>query len=328
MKNIITISFIIIGTIIGAGFASGKEIFTFFNIYGFYGLIGIFVSNILISIIIYKGMKLIKIKNIDSYESFISVLIGEKKYLNNIIKYIVNIFLIISFFVMSAGFSSYLKQECNIPNFYGAIVISVLNICILKKGIQGIKSINNILIPILIALIFIIGINNIEFKPLETTNLTNMWIIKSVLYSCYNTIMIFPILITLVKQMKKNNEIKLVTLFVFVIFLALSLVVFLLLNTNFDDVKNLEIPMGYITKGYKNIFCVLILGAIVTSVTSICYSFLQNLKTSKKTYNVLLIIMSCCNMIFCFVGFGRLVEILYPLLGALGIIQIFLLLKT
>lgn len=29
---------VIIGTIIGAGFASGKEIFTFFNVYGLYGL--------------------------------------------------------------------------------------------------------------------------------------------------------------------------------------------------------------------------------------------------------------------------------------------------
>ncbi len=32
--------FVIIGTIIGAGFASGKEIFTFFNIYGGYGILG------------------------------------------------------------------------------------------------------------------------------------------------------------------------------------------------------------------------------------------------------------------------------------------------
>lgn len=28
---------VIIGTIIGAGFASGKEIFTFFNVYGVFG---------------------------------------------------------------------------------------------------------------------------------------------------------------------------------------------------------------------------------------------------------------------------------------------------
>ena len=34
IKNICKITFVIIGTIIGAGFASGQEIYTFFNKYG------------------------------------------------------------------------------------------------------------------------------------------------------------------------------------------------------------------------------------------------------------------------------------------------------
>lgn len=35
IKDIYKITFVIIGTIIGAGFASGQEIYTFFNRYGF-----------------------------------------------------------------------------------------------------------------------------------------------------------------------------------------------------------------------------------------------------------------------------------------------------
>ena len=34
IKNIYKITFVIVGTIIGAGFASGQEIYTFFNRYG------------------------------------------------------------------------------------------------------------------------------------------------------------------------------------------------------------------------------------------------------------------------------------------------------
>lgn len=45
MKNILKICFVIIGTIIGAGFASGKEIYTFFNIYGPKGFLGLIISN-------------------------------------------------------------------------------------------------------------------------------------------------------------------------------------------------------------------------------------------------------------------------------------------
>ena len=35
IRNVYKITFVIIGTIIGAGFASGQEIYTFFNKYGF-----------------------------------------------------------------------------------------------------------------------------------------------------------------------------------------------------------------------------------------------------------------------------------------------------
>ena len=46
--------FVIIGTIIGAGFASGKEIFTFFNIYGIWGFLGLIISELIIGFVLYK----------------------------------------------------------------------------------------------------------------------------------------------------------------------------------------------------------------------------------------------------------------------------------
>ena len=58
--------FVIIGTIIGAGFASGKEIFTFFNIYGFWGLVGLLISECIIGFIIYKAFLIIIKYNINS----------------------------------------------------------------------------------------------------------------------------------------------------------------------------------------------------------------------------------------------------------------------
>lgn len=54
MKSVLKVVFVIIGTIIGAGFASGKEIYLFFVIYGKNGMIGILISSILIGLVIYK----------------------------------------------------------------------------------------------------------------------------------------------------------------------------------------------------------------------------------------------------------------------------------
>ena len=67
MKNILKIVFVIIGTLIGAGFASGQEMYIFFFSYGLEGIAGLFVSNILMGIIIYVSLKIINKYKIKKY---------------------------------------------------------------------------------------------------------------------------------------------------------------------------------------------------------------------------------------------------------------------
>ncbi|NLY67966.1 MAG: hypothetical protein GX069_10455, partial [Tissierellia bacterium] len=50
-KNWIKIASVYIGTVIGAGFASGREILEFFGVYGIKGIFGIIVSGLLFSIL-------------------------------------------------------------------------------------------------------------------------------------------------------------------------------------------------------------------------------------------------------------------------------------
>lgn len=57
MKNILKSVFVIVGAVVGAGFASGQEIYSFFNIYNENGAIGILISSVLLGIIIYKTLK-------------------------------------------------------------------------------------------------------------------------------------------------------------------------------------------------------------------------------------------------------------------------------
>ena len=98
-KNICKITFVIVGTIIGAGFASGQEIYTFFNKYGFEGLIGICISIFLMSYIIYKTFKIVIENDVNNYEDFIQKIMPERfrknKILNHTINNIINIFLLI-----------------------------------------------------------------------------------------------------------------------------------------------------------------------------------------------------------------------------------------
>ena len=72
------ILFSIIGTLIGAGFASGQEIYLFFYRYGLNGIMGLVLCSILIGIITYKTFLIIQKNKINTYEEFLSKVFKSK----------------------------------------------------------------------------------------------------------------------------------------------------------------------------------------------------------------------------------------------------------
>ena len=74
MKNILKVVFVIIGTLIGAGFASGQEMYVFFFSYGMEGLIGIIISSLLMGLIIYKTLGILDKYEIRTYKDFLDIL--------------------------------------------------------------------------------------------------------------------------------------------------------------------------------------------------------------------------------------------------------------
>ena len=119
------ILFSIIGAIIGAGFISGQEIFIFFYKYGINGILGLIVCNILIGYCIYKILKIINENDINNFEDFINVLTNFKFIkINKFINIIINIFLLLSFFIMIAGFGSFFEQEFKIYRIIGAFLLA------------------------------------------------------------------------------------------------------------------------------------------------------------------------------------------------------------
>ena len=161
MKNILKVVFVIIGTLIGAGFASGQEMYVFFFSYGMQGLIGIIISSILMGIIIYQTLKLLDKYEIRTYKDFLDILITSKKgrktnLIENIINLIVNIFIVITFFIMVAGFGAYFEQEFGINSLIGSSILAILSFAIFLTSVKGVVKANELLVPILIIFLVII----------------------------------------------------------------------------------------------------------------------------------------------------------------------------
>lgn len=326
LKNCIKTVVVIIGTLIGAGFASGQEIYSFFNVYNESGIIGIIISCSITGFVIYKVLKLSNKYNIKTYNELIERK-NNFKILKYIINIIINIFLLMSFYIMTAGFTAYFKQEFNVPNLLTAIIILVLCYITFMKNIDGIAKINSIIIPILISIVLVIGIKANIFDTLVRLDYSNIsfsrnWFIRSIEYASYNSILLIPILISL-KDYAKDNE-KKISIISAVIFLILSIVIYLIMH-NFENLANIEIPIVYISSMYGNVFKyiygVVIIFAIYSTMISAGYGFLKNCTKGKKTYKFLAIMMCVSAILISNFSFSNLVNLTYPVFGLLGLVQ-------
>jgi len=332
MKNVLKVVFVIIGTLIGAGFASGQEVYLFFFSYGMKGLIGILISSIIIGVVIYSTFNILNKYKINTYKDFLNILIPKNTKLKIIANFIINIFILITFFIMIAGFGAYFEQEIGINRLVGSLILAIITFIVFMTSIKGVVKVNELIVPILIGFIFIIGIisiKNIHILNLENyvirTNYTN-FALSAVLYSSYNSILLIPVLITLNNYVKNKKQIFYISFISAIVTILLSVIIFLLLVRVDVEISKLEMPVVYVVsnmfKILRYIYGVIILGSIFTTAISLGVSFLQNTAKNKKGYTQISIIMCITSVIISKFGFSNLVSLLYPIFGYLGLIQI------
>lgn len=334
MSNILKVVSVIIGSLIGAGFASGQEMYLFFFSYGKEGLIGIVISCIIMGLVIYKTLKIVNTYDIHTYKDFLDFAIKKNKKIKEIINNIVNIFLLVSFFIMVSGFGAYFSQELRINSLVGSGLLAIVAYLTLRKSIEGTVKANEILVPVIIVTILFIGIVMLDGSNLWQTmdNIVKMnnknFILSSILYSSYNSILLVPVIIALKQYLKDKKQIlKITVISVFIIGLLGGIIYFLLTKTNVD-IRTLEMPAVYIisrkAKFLKYIYGAVILGSIYTTVVSLGTSYLQNRFTGKqnKRYTQIAGIMCITSVLISKIGFSNLVGILFPVFGYLGLLQI------
>lgn len=314
---------IIIGTIIGAGFASGQEIASFFNRYGINGIYGIIVACVLFGIVSIVVTMLVSKNGIENYK----MLVKE----NKSIIFVMESFTFICFCIMVSGIATFIEELFGVSFWRSAIVSGVVCYIMLLKRFTGMEKINMILVPSIIIGMILLGTK--EYDPtafqindslLISKTFTNSWLISSVLYMSYNAIILLPVLTTF----KRYNLNKIQTIFIGIssaLFLCvMALMIYSVCNIYYPQIMSLEMPtlklaamQGPIIKYF---YSLIIISAILTTAYSTGYSFLC--MRSEKNYNRNVAIMCVLAVIFSRIGFSNMINTFFPLFGYFGILQI------
>lgn len=323
------IASIYIGTIIGAGFASGQEIIQFFGVFGYRGLYGIILATFLFSAIGAIVLSMVYRNKIESYEKFLFPMLG--KGLGRIIEIMITLFLFIGFCVMLAGSGAIFYQQFNISYNIGIYVMAICCLVTFLFSVRGISLVNSILVPFLLISIVIIGSTIIlregfVFSNFQGTSIskTGNWITSTLLYVGYNSISAVVIMTSLLPIIPNESEAVKGGVFggiglgIMAIFILTPLIIL------YTDVYGLEIPMikiaQYLGPLGKSSYSIILWCAMFTTAIANGFGCVRRI-SSKLKYNQKLIAPVFCviTVPFAKIGFSSLVATFYPLFGYIGV---------
>lgn len=341
--SVFQIVVVYIGTIIGAGFASGQEIYQFFGRFQGNGFLGLGVACILFMVLSYKIMCLGYRFNIISYSEIIKNIEFKtgRKFLDGILAF----FLFGSFVVMLSGTGALLSEQWNIPFLYGNIMMAVLTTLTIIKGLDGIVKANVVIVPFLILGIFILCIiSGVDAQILHKENWyvniipksTNLgWLVSSIVYVAYNILLATPILLILGEKTSSDKILRRASFLggLLVFLIASCIYGVIILHGEAIVEHGIEVPMAYIASkigfSFKIMYIIILILGIYTTAVSSFYGFVQQFRliNGELKSKFILIIMGGLAIVFSMIGFSNLIKYLYTIEGYVGILFLYMLLR-
>jgi uncharacterized membrane protein YkvI len=326
------IAAVFIGTVVGAGLASGQEITQFFTIYGyksFFGILLCFIIYILMSFFIINISSKYKLNSYDGLISLVSPGI-----LGIIINSLTTFFLIGSSSIILAGSGALIHQYFGISKWVGIIAMVLISLFVLFKDTKGLIKINSFIVPCLITIIltifiiYILFYREINISQINTiSGFKSHWIFSSLIYGCFNILCCSGVLVPLCKEIKNTNLLMRGVLLGSLGLTLLALIINFLLILNVPYIFKYEIPLLYIANRFGKSLQILLLFVMwlemfsteVSNIYSTAKNFEEVFNLPYKRACVLIIIIT---IPISQIGFTKLISFLYPAFGIVSLIFI------
>jgi uncharacterized membrane protein YkvI len=328
------IAAVYVGTVVGAGFATGKEIVEFFSRFGFGGFLGIFVSGFLLILFGAKVMRLAAKVRADSYQELNELLFGH--FFGRLINVLTLFMLLGVCAVMLSGAGAVFEEQLHLPKALGVLVTIALSIFVLFIGMKGLFSVNVLVVPVMILFSLLLMFQSF-FVPdfhkqfLSIPSAEDNWkaFVTPFSYAAFNLFLAQAVLVPVASEIKDDDTIKwggiLGGAALTLILLSSHIVLIMLPNVSAFDV-----PMAVIVKNVSAhfywIYVFIIYGEIFTSVVGNVFGLERQIRQYINLPSIAIItLLFFSTYLISHVDYGELLAILYPVFGYFSLAFIFLL---
>ncbi|QRG65411.1 YkvI family membrane protein [Brevibacillus choshinensis] len=326
------IAFTYIGTVVGAGFASGREIVEFFVQYGTQGLIGILLAT---ALFIWAGTRVMLISyqiQANSYQEVSTYLFGHP------FGTVFNSLLLTVMFgttsVMLAATGAIFWESFQLPSQVGIWLSMLMIFVVTRKGLFAIHRVNSIFVPMLIAFTLLVFMYTEPWKdPILISESTRplVWLSSPFYYVALNVTLTQAVLVPIGRE--STSEKPLIAGGI-IGGLGIGLLLFLAFSSlaaKMPGIQQAEMPMIALLQGVGRgiplLFSLLVYAEIFSTLVANVFGLAEQLRlvTRLRSATILLGILVLSYLIS-FIGFSSLLRFLYPLFGQLVVFFLVMLL--
>lgn len=320
-----------VGTLMGAGFASGREGWQFFGVFGLKGYTGLAITGFLFMAIGMMVSYIARTKNTQDMGRIIDF--SDSPKVSAAIGYFMAGILYTIIISMSAAGGSFLKQQFGIHQAVGGLIIVLLVIITVLGDFERISKVFRLITPALffIDVLLCVIVISMDIEQSGATSgfpvsaMAPNWWWAAIIFVCYNMLGMIPIVgEASVKAKSKQQGIIGAGLGGFMLCL-LTLLLITALRKDMAFTNEMDLPMlaysAKISPLANVVFGAVLFAAIYSAATSTYYGFSTKIKDGpKKKY--ILITGAFIGFICGLTGFNTIVAYLYPAEGYIGILII------
>lgn len=323
-----------IGTVVGAGFASGQEVLQFFGCFGAWGLPAVLLASVLFILFGNQIMQLGWRLTATSHREVVYYAGG--KWVGRAVDGVITFFLLGVVVVMAAGGGAVFAEHFGLPSWWGSLLMTAAAAITVLAGIGGVVAAISAIAPLLLASIFFLGIftiyqnwgnlpTGLGWAAVHRAPLPG-WPVSAVVYTSYNLVMAVAILAPL-GPLSAPRKLWWGALGGGVgLGLAAGIVVLAILALA-PGIAAYEVPMLAVARRMAppvaTFYSVILLAEVYTTAVSSLYGFVARLAGPGDTrFRWLVLVSAGVGFVASRFGFSTLVGTLFPAVGMAGLVML------
>lgn len=322
-SSIFSYAFTITGAFIGAGFASGQELWQFFASFGLSGFLGFSVAAIGLSFLSFIIIKTAINTGADSFDSLISP--NGKPFLKKLLIALEAVFYYSIFIIMTAGAESLLYEQFGFNKILVGTLFVFLTTLISLLGVKWIISVFSATVPILTASVVIISIFSLiknGFTPPISNNQNAISVLFSaIVYISYNFIAAIGVFASISKRLKSSRGLGVTSVFsaLFLLILGCSIILGVFTSEGSSDSA---LPMVAVASSVSTtlgaVYSLLLILAMFGASLASVFPIVEALRKNRRRQIIVSSLIALLCIPLSTIGFKELINKIYPMFGYIG----------